>query len=83
MAAVNFAGSVEKEQVTVAKAVSLAAVFAAMVVLVTEPLAMPGVTVAVAVAADALATLIMTHKRESSSTYMISPASFLITMLPR
>ena len=39
--------------------------------------------VAVGETVGALLTLIMSHKRESSSTCMINPSGFLITKLPR
>ena len=41
------------------------------------------VAVAVAVIAVVTVTLIITHKRESSPTFMIKPAGFLMTKLPR
>ena len=41
------------------------------------------VAVAVDVTAVVTVTLMITHKRESSPTFMINPAGFLMTKLPR
>src|SRR5262245_60340689 len=51
-----------------------------------EELAVVGVAAAgsevgAAVAADVILTLMMSHKRESSFTFMINPAGFLMTKL--
>ena len=71
-------------QVAVVTLELLAAVVEPVLVTVTEPTAVldNAVAVAVGVMVVVTVTLMITHKRESSPTFMIKPAGFSITKLP-